>query len=120
MRNNLLSTEQQKNIQETINKYNINENAIIINLNEEIKIAKKRFNGFVICDYEVELDKENLCDMEEKQKEFFLKDILEEKIYSNIEKTKEYNTFNEVRDIIEGYNVHICELIGKNGSLNQM
>ena len=103
--------------QETINKYNINENAIIINLNEEIKITKKRFNGFVICDYEIELDREKLCDIEDKQTEFSLKDILEEKIYSNIEKTKEYIRFNEVRDIIERYNVHICELIGRNSSL---
>ena len=104
--------------QKNINQYNINEKAIIINLNEEIKIEKKRFNGFVICDYEIELDREKLCDIEQKETEFSLKDILEEKIYSNIEKTKEYNRFKEVRDIIEKYNVHICELIGRNGSLN--
>lgn len=103
--------------QESINEYNINEKAIIINLSEEIKIEKKRFNGFVICDYEIELDREKLCDIEDKQTEFSLKDILEEKIYSNIEKTKECIRFNEVRDIIERYNVHICELIGRNSSL---
>ena len=103
--------------QENINEYNINEKAIIINRNEEIKIEKKRFNGFVICDYEIELDREKLCDIEDKQTEFSLKDILEEKIYSNIEKTKECIRFNEVRDIIERYNVHICELIGRNSSL---
>lgn len=101
--------------QKNINQYNINEKAIIINLNEEIKIEKKRFNGSVICDYEIELDRGKLCDIEQKETEFSLKDILEEKIYSNIEKT---NRFNEVRDIIEKYNVHICELIGRNGSLN--
>lgn len=103
--------------QESINEYNINEKAIIINLSEEIKIEKKRFNGFVICDYEIELDREKLCDIEDKQTEFSLKDILGEKIYSNIEKTKECIRFNEVRDIIERYNVHICELIGRNSSL---
>ena len=104
--------------QENINEYNINEKAIIINMNEEIKIGKKRFNGFVICDYEIELDREKLFDIKETQIEFSLKDILEEKIYNRIEKTKEYNRVNEVRDIIEKYNIHICELIGRNGSLN--
>lgn len=103
--------------QKIMNQYNINEKAIIINLSEEIKIEKKRFNGFVICDYEIELDREKLCDIEDKQTEFSLKDILEEKIYSNIEKTRECIRFNEVRDIIERYNVHICELIGRNSSL---
>ena len=64
-----------------------------------------------------ELDREKLCDIEDKQTDFSLKDILEEKIYSNIGKTKECIRFNEVRDIIERYNVHICELIGRNSSL---
>ena len=104
--------------QKIMNQYNINEKAIIINLSEEIKIEKKRFNGFVICDYEIELDREKLFDIKETQIEFSLKDILEEKIYNRIEKTKEYNRVNEVIDIIEKYNIHICELIGRNGSLN--
>lgn len=104
--------------QENINKYSINEKAIIINLNEEIKIEKKRFNGFVVCDYEIALENGSSIDGLKEQTEFSLKDILEEKIYSNIEKINEYNIYNEVRNIIEKYNIHISELIGKNGILN--
>ena len=109
---------------QNINQYNINENAIIINLNEEIKIEKKRFNGFVISDYEIDikkddLEKTNLYEEIEKRTEFFVKDILEEKIHSNVENTKEHNRFYEVRNVIEKNKVYIRELIGKNGSLNQ-
>ena len=41
-------------VQEIINQYNINENATIINLNDNVKINKKRFSGTIITDYEVE------------------------------------------------------------------
>lgn len=38
---------------ELINQYNIYENAMIINLRGNVKIAKKRFNGICINDYEI-------------------------------------------------------------------
>ena len=104
--------------QENINEYNINEKAIIINLNEEIKIKKKRFNGFVICDYEISLENESSIDILKEQTEFELKDILEEKIYNNVGKINKYNRYDEVRNIIKKYNIDISELIGKNGILN--
>ena len=104
--------------QENINEYNINEKAIIINLNEEIKIKKKRFNGFVICDYEISLENESSIDILKEQTEFELKDILEEKIYNNVGKINKYNRYDEVRNIIKKYNIDIRKLIGKNGILN--
>lgn len=104
--------------QENINEYNINEKAIIINLNEEIRIQKKRFNGFVICDYEIALENESSIVGLKEQTEFALKDILEEKIYSNIEKINEYNRYDEVKNFIKKYNIQIRELIGRNGILN--
>ena len=108
--------------QEVIEQYAINEKAIIINMNDNIKINKKRFCGFVTTDYEVEFENENsgkldLVDIIEKQKEFSLKEILEEQIYNNVVKLDKYNTFDEVRKIIEEYNIHIKELRGINGIL---
>ena len=43
---------------ETINKYNIKEDAIIISIYNNIKIIKKRFNGLVINDYEIKVNED--------------------------------------------------------------
>ncbi len=109
-------------VQESINQYNINENAIIINLSKKIKITKKRFNGIVITDYEVEIEKSDeedkikfLEDVTRKQKEYELKEILEEKIYAECEKQPNFNIFQTVQNIIKKYNITIKELKGKNG-----
>lgn len=40
---------------EILNRYSINENSIIISIEENVKIHKKRFNGKVICDYKIRL-----------------------------------------------------------------
>ena len=39
--------------QELINKYNIYDDAVIVNLKGNIKINKKRFNGLNINNYEI-------------------------------------------------------------------
>ncbi|MBO4293780.1 MAG: hypothetical protein J5881_05290 [Clostridia bacterium] len=41
---------------ETINKYNIKEDAIIISILKNIKINKKRFNGLVVNNYEIKVN----------------------------------------------------------------
>lgn len=114
-------------VQETINQYNINENAIIINIEREVKINKKRFSGTIINDYEVEfenadetsnieiLDKQDII---EKTAEFDLKEILEEKIYSDAEKYLSYNTFQRVESIIKKYDIKISKLYGINGVIS--
>ena len=110
-------------VQETINQYNIYEKAIIINLNNVIKINKKRFCGLVITDYEVEFlknEKQNeselleLDDILKKQEEFSLKETLEEKIYSSVRNTPNYNMFETVENIIKTYNIKISKLYGIN------
>lgn len=112
-------------VQETINQYNIYEKAIIINLNNIIKINKKRFCGLVITDYEVKLqdcNEENKIelldfnDIQRKQEEFSLKEILEEKLYYNIENMPNYNTFETIENIIKKYNIKINQLYGINRS----
>ena len=68
--------------EETINKYTIYDNSILINLEETIKIKKKRFCGKIINDYNIEL-----------------------KDKSEIQKTLQSNEYNvfDIRDLAEIY-----------------
>ena len=66
--------------QELINKFTIYENAIIINLEEQIKINKKRFSGKIINDYKISLEKgSNIanCLEDEKYMNFDIRDLAE-------------------------------------------
>ena len=73
-------------------------------------------------DYEVELKNKD-CEMldsiniAEKQKEFCLKEILEEQIYNKLVEMHKHNMFDEVRNVIEKYNIQVKELVGINGIL---
>lgn len=66
--------------QELLNQYTIYENSILINLEEKVKIKKKRFHGKVINDCEIALKKDsniaNALEREEYQN-FDLKDLAE-------------------------------------------
>lgn len=108
-------------VQEIINQYNIGENAIIINLSDKIKINKKRFAGIVITDYDVEFKNNepisktegiNIEEIIEKQKDFTLKEIIEEKIYSNKENI---HVFEKTKNTIKKYNIKVKQLYGING-----
>lgn len=108
--------------EENLNQYNINENAIIINLNGKIKINKKRFSGTIITDYEVEIEPDNkeieskfIDDINKKQTEFYLKEIIEEKIYSESKKKPNYSVFEIVESFTKKYNISIKGLYGVNG-----
>jgi len=110
-------------VEENINQYNISENAIIINLNEKIRINKKRYCGLIITDYKVEfgnINDEEVLDMEdvfEKQKDFCLKEIIEAKVYSITQRNADFNRFEIVEDYIKKYNLKIKEIYGMNGKL---
>lgn len=67
---------------ELINKYNINEEAIIINLRGNVKINKKRFNGININDYEIKFNQFDEFD-HDKNNLYNQKDIYEAQIYQN-------------------------------------
>lgn len=94
---------------ELINKYNINENAIIVNIKGNVKIKNKRFNGLNINDYEIDYredkkeEKEQIC-------EYFLKDIYESKLYQK-------QNINEIRKKIKLDKVVIKKLFLANGEL---
>lgn len=66
--------------EEEINKYNIPDEAIIINIKEKVKIYKKRFNGLNINDYEISFKDYEKFDYD-KSNYYFQKDIYEAELY---------------------------------------
>ena len=65
---------------ELINKYNIKDDAIMVNIKGKIKINKKRFNGLNIHDYEIDC-RDDRKDIKVLNKEFCLKDVYEGGLY---------------------------------------
>lgn len=91
-----------------INQYSIYEKAIIINFKEKTKIKKKRFNGLNINNYEITSIHENDNFDFENLNNFYLRDLLEAKLYRK-------STFANIRqDITKDY-YKIKELYGNNG-----
>lgn len=107
-RKSLLKTDIILNIdfpEEFINKYMINENAVILSIKENIRITRKRFNGLVIKDYEITFMQDRQIDKEN----FYLKDIYEAKIYKK--------SLKEIKVLLRVDNVKIEKLILNNGSI---
>lgn len=96
---------------ELLNKYKINENATIINLEGDMKIENKRFNGIVVNDYEIEVGREEII-WRENMKKFETKDILESVLYTR-------DTFCNIRKNIGKSKISIKELYGINGKIER-
>lgn len=80
--------------EELLNQYSIYENAILINMEEKVKIKKKRFNGKMINDYKISFKKGSDIESylrKEKYKNFDLNDLAE--VYVT-------NSPKEIEDII--------------------
>ena len=92
-----------------INKYNIPEEAIIVNLKGNVEINKKRFNGLNINDYEISFENFEEFDYD-KSKLYFQKDIYEAGIYKK--QPYEYIERKIIRD-----KVKVIELMGRRTSL---
>ena len=86
---------------EVLNKYNIYEEAIIINVEGNMKITKKRFNGLVINDFEIE---------PKESSKYSAKEIYESKFFKK-------QNFKYVREKMAKDNIKISELIGNNGKI---
>lgn len=96
---------------ELLNKYKINENAIIINLEGDMKIEQKRFNGINVNDYEIEVGREDII-WRENMKNFRTKDLLESVLYMK-------DNFQNISSRIGKYKVSIKELYGINGKIER-
>lgn len=96
---------------EIINKYKINENAVILNLEGNIQIQNKRFNGININDYEIKFEDENNQEKEYLY-EYRAKDIYEAEI-------KIKDNFYNIRAKIKKDNVKIKEMYGNRGKIER-
>lgn len=83
---------------ELINKYRIFEEAIIINLNGNVEISSKRFNGINIVDYEIDYTSNEEFDYD-KNNLYDKKNIYESQIYSN--RTFDYLQKRFLKDKVE-------------------
>lgn len=96
---------------QVLNKYKINENAIIINVEGDMKIRSKRFSGININDYEIEVGREETI-WRENMREFKNKDLLESVLYIR-------DTFSNIRRKIMKNKVSIKEVYGENGKIER-
>lgn len=95
--------------EEMLNSFNINPKAIIIQMNKQVYIQSKLFNGINILDYQITYKIETFDSSEYKK--FDKKLLYESSIYG-----KRYET---VIRIIEEDNIKIINLIGRNGIINK-
>ena len=96
---------------QVLNKYRINENAIIINVEGDMKIKSKRFYGININNYEIVVGREEKI-WRENMSVFENKDLLEATLYIR-------DTFNNIRRKIMKNKVSIKELYGENGKIER-
>jgi len=92
-------------IEDSINKYSINSNAIIINFEEKIYIHSKRFNGTNIFDYEINYKDEKIINNKSRLKK-------------EIEAEINFNTpVDNIRKKIQEKNIIIDKLICNSGNI---
>lgn len=94
---------------ETINKYNINDEAIIVNLQGNVKIKSKKFNGLNINDYEIQILNADFFDYSKSEK-------YEEKYLYEAELNKR-QPIDEIMNKIKKDKVEIKYLIGTNNHI---
>lgn len=92
---------------ELINQYNINEKAIIVNIQGKLKINKKRYDGKIIQGYEIKDNTENEYDIENEK--FYTREFYESTFYYE-------QPYKYVREKIEKDKIKIKELYLQNGS----
>lgn len=79
---------------ELLNKYNIYENAIIININGNMKIEKKRFNGITINNYEINVKNIDYSKINNKN-QYYIRDLYEAEFYKTIPYKELINKINQ-------------------------
>ena len=91
-------------IEDELNEFAINPNAIIIDVIQKVHINTKLFCGIHIYDYEIGIDGKF------EHEEFEKKKVLEAKMFGK--------NYNSVREVIKKENINIEKLYGKNGEIN--
>ncbi len=93
-------------LEDELNEFTINPNAIIIDVIQKVNINTKLFCGIHIYDYEIGTDTQI------EHKEFEKKKVLEAKIFGK--------NYSGVRESIKEENIIIEKLYGKNGEINAL
>lgn len=100
--------------EEIINKFNINKNAILINIAEKVKINSKSFNGININYYDIEISNN------------IMKKFIDNNVYENYDKTILYesmlygkNMYHNIIEKLKKDKVEIKGVIGNNGIINE-
>ena len=91
---------------ELINKYNLNDNAVIINIKGNVTIKNKRFNGININDYEIEYDNKNNYDLN-LDNNYKLSEVYEGNLYKK-------SPIRFIEKTLKKDKVRISKLIGNN------
>lgn len=91
-------------LEDELNEFAINPNAIIIDVIQKVNINTKSFCGIHIYDYEIGTDSKF------EHEEFQKKKVLEAKIFGK--------NYSGVREVIKEEKIKIKKLIGKNGEIN--
>ena len=95
--------------EEILNKYVITDNAIIINLRGKMKIKKKRFNGIIINNYEINL-RDDKKDEKIISKKYYFRDIYQAELYQK-------QGFNNLKEKVKKDNVRVSKLFLSNGEI---
>ena len=95
---------------ELINKYMIKEDAIIINVQGKAKINRKRFNGLMVNNYEIDFRDDIKSEENLLGDEFYLRDVYESRIYKK-------QTFSDIRNILKKDGVNIKKVYLSNSVL---
>lgn len=100
--------------EELINKYSINSNAVIININQKVKIHAKRFNGININDFILSVPNEILIKFNQNgiKNDFETKELYESLIL------KGKNLYTK-KNKIQKDKAKIIGLVGNNGRINE-
>ncbi len=95
---------------ELLNQYKIFDEAIIINIEGDMKLDSIRFQGIIINDFEIETGRKDIIWREDYQK-YNEKDLLEANLYAR-------DTFKNIRKKIQKSNISVKSLYGINGIIN--
>lgn len=99
--------------EELINKYTINTEAIIVNLEQAVKIKSKKFNGINANDIKINLKKNYNLEFQQSNiyNDFEIKELYEASL-NNM-------GFEEVQNKLKKDNVYVSALIGNNGVISK-
>lgn len=95
--------------EEEINKYIIKEDSIIINIRGKIKIQKKRFNGIIVNNYEIDL-RDDIKDKKMINNKYYLRDLYQSELYKK-------QGYNNLKEKIKKDKIKIQKIYLSNGEI---